>query len=80
MAFTNNYSTSFRWWDRIFGTDDKYRAYRARIKAAKDAMKGASKEDLAALERKFLDEVEQEGIRAEAEAEGSHVPKTLKVQ
>ena len=79
MAFTNNYSTSFRWWDRIFGTDDKYRAYRTRVKAAKKAMKNASKEEVDALERKFLAEVEAEGIRAEAEAEGS-AAKTLKVQ
>ena len=79
MAFTNNYSTSFRWWDRIFGTDDKYRAYRARVNAAKKAMTNASEEELVALERKFMDEVEAEGLKAEAEAEGS-APKTLKVQ
>jgi len=79
MAFTNNYSTSFRWWDRIFGTDDKYRAYRARVNAAKKAMANASEEELAALERKFMDEVEAEGLKAEAEAEGS-APKSLKVQ
>ncbi|KAF8937155.1 C-4 sterol methyl oxidase [Dissophora ornata] len=28
MAFTNNFSTSFRWWDHIFGTNKKYLAYR----------------------------------------------------
>ena len=43
MAFTNNFSTSFRWWDRIFGTDAKYRAYRARVDAAKKAMKNSTK-------------------------------------
>ncbi|KAF8881606.1 C-4 methyl sterol oxidase [Infundibulicybe gibba] len=58
MAFTNNFSTSFRWWDRIFGTDTKYQEYRA---------------------CKLMAEVEAEGIRAEAEAEGS-APKTVKVQ
>lgn len=79
MAFTNNYSTSFRWWDRIFGTDNKYRAYRARVNEVKKAMANASEEELAAVERKFMDEVEAEGLRAEAEAEGS-TPKTLKVQ
>jgi len=68
MAFTNNYSTSFRWWDRIFGTDDKYREYRARVKAAKAAMKNATKEQLQAVEQKLMDEVEAEGLRAEAEA------------
>ncbi|KAJ7735136.1 C4-methyl sterol oxidase [Mycena maculata] len=25
MAFMNSFGASFRWWDRIFGTDDKYR-------------------------------------------------------
>jgi len=69
MAFVNNYSTSFRWWDRIFGTDNKYREYRARVKAAKSAMKDASKEQLEALEQKLLAEVEAEGIRAEAQAQ-----------
>ncbi|KAG6874485.1 hypothetical protein C0995_010395 [Termitomyces sp. Mi166 len=77
MAFTNNFSTSFRWWDRIFGTDSKYREYRARVVAAKKAMKNASKEVQAAIEKKLLEEVEAEGIRAEAEAEGS-APKTVK--
>ena len=69
MAFTNNYSTSFRWWDRIFGTDDKYREYRARVKAAKKQMKNASADDFKKFEEKLMDEVEQEGIRAEKEAE-----------
>lgn len=69
MAFVNNYSTSFRWWDRIFGTDSKYREYRARVKAAKAGMKNASKEQLEALEQKLLAEVEAEGILAEARAQ-----------
>ena len=68
MAFTNNYSTSFRWWDRIFGTDNKYREYRARVKAAKATMKYATKEQLLAVEQKLMAEVEAEGLRAEAEA------------
>lgn len=79
MAFTNNFSTSFRWWDRIFGTDTKYQEYRARVNAAKSSMKTASKEEQKAIEQRFLAEVEAEGIRAEAEAEGS-VPKTVKTQ
>lgn len=73
MAFTNNFSTSFRWWDRIFGTDDKYREYCARVKAAKKAMKNATKEQLVAMEEKFMAEVEAEGIKAEAEAEARGV-------
>ncbi|RXK42503.1 methylsterol monooxygenase [Tremella mesenterica] len=35
QAFTNCYSTSFRWWDYMLGTDAKYHAYRSRIAAAK---------------------------------------------
>lgn len=42
-------------------------------------MKNASTEARAAIEKKLLEEVEAEGIRAEAEAEGS-APKTVKVQ
>jgi methylsterol monooxygenase len=74
MAFTNNYSTSFRWWDRILGTDDKYRAYRKKVDAAKAAMKNASKEDKEEMERNMMAEVEAEGLEAEARAEGSTHP------
>lgn len=69
MAFTNNFSTSFRWWDRIFGTDDKYRQYRARVKAQQKANKNATKEQLLEMEQKLMAEVEAEGIIAEREAE-----------
>ncbi|GLB42749.1 putative sterol desaturase family protein [Lyophyllum shimeji] len=79
MAFTNNFSTSFRWWDRICGTDTKYLQYRARVNAAKKAMKNATKEQQEAIERKLMAEVEAEGLRAEAEAEGS-APKVVKVE
>ncbi|KAF8151726.1 C4-methyl sterol oxidase [Crassisporium funariophilum] len=79
MAFTNNFSTSFRWWDRIFGTDNKYIEYRARLDAMKKSMKNATKEEQLVIEQKLLAEVEAEGIRAEAEVEGS-APKTVKVQ
>ncbi|KAF9530672.1 C4-methyl sterol oxidase [Crepidotus variabilis] len=69
MAFVNNYSTSFRWWDRICGTDKKYQEYRAKIQASKNAMKNASKEQVKAMEAKLMAEVEAEGIRAEKAAE-----------
>jgi methylsterol monooxygenase len=63
MAFTNNFSTSFRCWDRIFGTDIKYRKYRARVNAMVMKMGGDStKEQKAAIEHKLL-EVEAEGRR-----------------
>ena len=82
MAFTNNFSTSFRWWDRIFGTDTKYREYRARVQAAKSAMKDATKEQQDEIERKLMAEVEAEGIIAEAEAEARGIlgGKKTKVQ
>lgn len=80
MAFTNNFSTSFRWWDRVFGTDIKYREYRARVTAAMEKMGGAcTKEQQAAIEHKLLVQVEAEGLRAAAEAEGK-TTKTEKVQ
>ena len=63
MAFTNNYSTSFRWLDYLFGTDDKYRAYKAKVKAAKA---GAER---VVLEKKLLEETEKEGLCAEKKAE-----------
>ncbi|KAG8215747.1 hypothetical protein J3R82DRAFT_7645 [Butyriboletus roseoflavus] len=81
MAFTNNFSTSFRWCDRLFGTDDKYREYRRRIAANKAAMKGKSKAEQDAAERQLIAEIEAEGHRAEAIAEGSvQQGKTVKVQ
>jgi len=64
MAFVNNYSTSFRHLDYIFGTDNKYRAYKARVKAEK-----AEGKDSAEWKKKLEEEVEKEGVRAEAEAE-----------
>jgi methylsterol monooxygenase len=81
MAFTNNFSTSFRWCDRIFGTDNKYREYRARISAQKAAMKNKSKSERDEAERKLIAEIEAEGQRAEAIAEGiMPASKTVKVQ
>jgi sterol desaturase/sphingolipid hydroxylase (fatty acid hydroxylase superfamily) len=81
MAFTNNYATSFRWWDRICGTDKKYQEYRARIRVAKAAMKSATNEEQTLMEQKLMDQIEEEGIRAEAESEAEgNTPKTVKVQ
>ncbi|BFZ61375.1 C-4 sterol methyl oxidase [Saitoella coloradoensis] len=37
QAFVNCYSTSFRWWDHFLGTDKKYKAYRAKQAAEKQA-------------------------------------------
>jgi methylsterol monooxygenase len=61
MSFTNNFSTSFRWWDRVFGTDDKFRAYKRRKK-----LQGGG----ALIQKQLLEEVEREGKRVEREVEG----------
>jgi hypothetical protein len=58
MAFVNNYSTSFRWWDHLLGTDDKYNAYRSRVSAAKAS-------ERAAVEARENEETEREGMEAE---------------
>ncbi|KAG8801646.1 C-4 sterol methyl oxidase [Serendipita sp. 398] len=68
MAFTNNYSTSFRWWDHLFGTDDKYRAYKAKLKAAKSQGK-----DVRKLEQELLEQTEKEGMIAEKVAEQKQI-------
>jgi len=62
MAFVNCYSTSFRWWDYMLGTDNKYKAYKARVAAAKPSQREA-------IEKAELAEVEKEGIKAERLAE-----------
>ena len=67
MAFVNNFSTSFRWCDRLFGTDDKYREYRKRVQEMKKL--NLSKEEFLAKEQALIKEAEQEGLRAEAEVE-----------
>jgi methylsterol monooxygenase len=71
MAFVNNYSTSFRWLDYFFGTDDKYRAYKKRTAAAKAELKkkNASEAEMKAMEEKMAAEAEREGLMAEAEVE-----------
>ena len=67
MAFVNNFSTSFRWWDRVAGTDKKYLAYRARINAAKKS--GLSLDEMRQLEEKLNAQAEKEGVEAEKVAE-----------
>lgn len=71
MAFVNNFSTSFRWWDRALNTDDRYRAYRARLQAAKKEAKakGLTVEQMKELEDKMIQEAEEDGVKAEAEVE-----------
>lgn len=69
MAFVNNFSTSFRWCDRLFGTDTKYRAYRSHLDAAKKA--GLTAEEYSLMEIKLNEEAEREGIEAEKVAESA---------
>jgi methylsterol monooxygenase len=66
MAFVNNFSTSFRWWDRILGTDKKYQAYRDRIRAATKGLDAAQRK---AVEEKMVEEEEEAGFAAEKEVE-----------
>ncbi|KAF8583684.1 hypothetical protein K439DRAFT_1634216 [Ramaria rubella] len=80
MAFVNNYSTSFRYLDYLFGTDNKYRAYKERL-ASEASNDGPAKANGSAnghadtakasegWKKKVEAEVEREGVRAEAEAE-----------
>lgn len=77
MAFVNNYSTSFRYLDFLFGTDNKYRAYKARLAAqgSKDTShkanggRPAESNTSGEWKKQVESEVEREGVRAEAEAE-----------
>ena len=77
MAFVNNFSTSFRWCDRLFGTDDKYREYRAKLNAARKA--GLSLKELADLEKKMNEDAEKAGIEAEKVAEAYTYGSKVKV-
>lgn len=65
----------------MLGTDDKYRAYRKRVDAAKAALKNSTPAERDAVEKRMAAEMEAEGLRAEAEvvanADGH---KTVKVQ
>ena len=67
MAFVNNFATSFRWCDWLFGTDTKYHEYRAKINAAK--ARGLSKEEFEQLELRLNEQAEKEGVEAEKVAE-----------
>jgi len=58
MTFNSCFSTSFRWWDYMLGTDVKYHAYKARVAAAK--AKG-----LASEAKEMREAAEIEGLRAE---------------
>ncbi|WVQ62145.1 hypothetical protein V866_006641 [Kwoniella sp. B9012] len=58
MAFTNCFSTSFRWWDFSLGTDAKYHAYKKRLAAAKANQR-------AKIEKEENERAIQEGLEAE---------------
>ncbi|KAL5501051.1 ERG25_2 [Sanghuangporus vaninii] len=75
MAFVNNFSTSFRYLDYIFGTDDKYREYKEKLHKAKQAAlaKGASKQEQEEIERKLVEEHEKAGLVAESIAESKRL-------
>lgn len=77
MAFVNNFSTSFRWFDRLFGTDDKYRVYRARIQAAKKV--GMTPDEFKIVEARLCAEAEKEGVEAEKVVEAYQYGSKTKV-
>jgi len=37
--FTGNYSSTFTWWDKLFGTDKQYKEYQAKMAAKQDKLK-----------------------------------------
>ncbi|KAF8500503.1 hypothetical protein F5888DRAFT_1881058 [Russula emetica] len=51
MAFVKNFSTSFRWWDRLLGTDKKYLAYGERVRTATKGLDAAQRK---AVEEKMV--------------------------
>ncbi|KAF8491604.1 hypothetical protein F5888DRAFT_1864917 [Russula emetica] len=51
MAFVKNFSTSFRWWDRLLGTDKKYLAYGERVRTATKGLDAAQHK---AIEEKMV--------------------------
>ena len=71
MAFMDNFASSFRYLDFIFGTDERFRAYKAKLMKmkAEAAAKGASREEQNAIEARLNEESEKAGIAAEAIAE-----------
>ncbi|KAI9566671.1 hypothetical protein HD554DRAFT_2115574 [Boletus coccyginus] len=78
MVFTNNYSISFWWCNRLFGTDDKYCNYCQHIAASKVAMKGKSKAKQEAAERQLIAKIKAEGQHTGGITEGSVLDKTVK--
>jgi methylsterol monooxygenase len=74
MAFVNNFSTSFRWWDFMLGTDDRYRAYKKRL--AEMRTKNMSAADYAEAEKRLNEEAEKEGLVAESIVENGGKLKT----
>jgi methylsterol monooxygenase len=62
MAFMNNYSTLFRWWDRLLGMDNKYWAYHSWICTA---TKGLDDVQCKAIEEKMVLEKEEAGFATE---------------
>jgi methylsterol monooxygenase len=66
MVFVKNFSTSFRWWDRLLGTDKKYLVYREWVHAATKGLDAAQRK---AVEEKMVVAEEEAGFAAEKEVE-----------
>ena len=71
----DNFASSFRYLDFIFGTDERFRAHKARLRKAKEAAKqrGASREEQDAIELTLNEESEKIGLAAEAKAESKRL-------
>ncbi|KAF8324823.1 hypothetical protein F5887DRAFT_1021676 [Amanita rubescens] len=61
----------YGFYQQLFYLFPLYRQYKERVKAAKASMKNGTVEEQKEFERKLLEEVEAEGLRAEAEVERS---------
>jgi hypothetical protein len=66
MAFMNNYSMSFQWWDRLLRMDNKYQVYHLQICTA---TKGLDDVQHKAIEEKMVLEEEEAGFTTEKEVE-----------
>lgn len=71
MAFMDNFSSSFRYLDFIFGTDERYKSHKAKLQKMRDAAKqrGASEKEYAEIEQRLNEESEAIGTAAEVVAE-----------
>lgn len=66
MTFNNNFATSFRWCDRIMGTDKNYLRYIERVKRMRASNIRATQQELMEMEGKLMTQFEAAGAEEEA--------------